>query len=94
MFKIEVQFPGSPKTYDYTSPTQPELGQRCVVPTIIKKDGTVALSIATVVGLPGFIAVPAGDAPIKPIVALLDNAAIQAAQNFVLDNVPAASEVV
>jgi hypothetical protein len=78
MFHIEVQFPGTPKTYGYTSPLEPVLGQRCVVPTIIKKDGSVALSIATILT---FGPVVEGA---KPIVALLDDLAIARASEFVL----------
>jgi hypothetical protein len=85
MYFISVQFSGTPKEYAYVSAAEPVLGQRVVVPTSIKKDGTIALSIATVVGF-GQTAEGA-----KPVIALLDSALIAAAQEFVLKlEVPAA----
>lgn len=89
MYNISVQFPSNAKEYAYTSTQEPALGQRAVVPTMIKKDGTVALSIATVVGFG-----PSVEGA-KPVIALLDSALIAAAQEFVLklEAVPALEAV-
>lgn len=81
MYHISVQFSGTPKEYAYTCPTEPALGQRVVVPTSMKKDGTVALSIATIVAF-GLAAESIPSA--KPIIALLDSSLIAAARAFVL----------
>jgi hypothetical protein len=87
MYNIAVQFPGTPKEYAYVSAAEPVLGQRVVVPTSIKKDGTVSLSIATIVGFSidvGYSGKVEPHLELKPIIALLDPVLIAAAQEFVL----------
>ncbi len=48
---IDVQFSGKPAVYTYLVPEgdHPVVGQKVVVPTIIKTDGEVSLSIAKIV---------------------------------------------
>lgn len=77
---LQVKFSTSETLYNYHSQWQPEVGQRVVVPTTVKKDGTVTLTIANVVTV---CQTPLDNAD-KPVIALLDAAAIAAATEAVL----------
>jgi hypothetical protein len=74
---LDVQFSGNAAVYNYgLTPVDgdPVPGQRVVVPTKMKTDGTVTLTIATVVGVR-----PLGDTAqetLKPIISLLSKQAI------------------
>lgn len=76
-FPVLVQFSGgSPKEYPYLVPRLDAMhvakGMRVVVPTKMKDDGTVSLSIATITDPIPEIASAEALALLKPIVCLID----------------------
>jgi hypothetical protein len=71
---LEVQFSGNKAIYSYGLTDldgTPVVGQRVVVPTKLKDDGTVTLTIATVVSVHNIVG-----PSLKPIIALLPNSQI------------------
>lgn len=78
MKSLSVNFSGSVAVYPYTyAPAlgTPQIGQRVVVPTKIKSDGTVTLTIAHVVEVHDTVV----EGAVKPIIALLQPEAIEQA---------------
>ena len=86
---IEVTFSGSDKPYLYTTTVQGQIGQRVVVPTKMKADGTVTLTIATVSEIHDTL----HEGAVKPIVMLIPFTAIEHARQVVAE-LEALAEVV
>ena len=73
---VTVNFTGSPAAYNYSfSEGDPAIGDRAVVPTKMKGDGTVTLTIATVIWVQGEPLLGAD----KPVIAFLSPAVIAGA---------------
>lgn len=91
MLTIDAQFTGNPKAYAYRVGhlvEMPQPGDRVVVPNKIKEDGTMSLSIATVVTAP----VPHTADPgvtILPVISVVTAQAIADATALITNKEPA-----